>query len=37
MFKEMHKSILKDEKICCSYEDGLKVMKIISKIQKENR
>ena len=37
MFKEMHKSVLKNEKICCSYEDGLKVMKIISKIQKENR
>jgi len=37
MFEEMHKSIITTKEDVCSYNSALDVMKIISKIQEQNR
>lgn len=37
IFNEMHRSVLNGEKICCSLEEALSVMDIITTVQKDNR
>lgn len=37
MFEKMHRSILDDEQIICSFEEGLSVMDTIALVQEQNR
>jgi len=37
MFKKMHQSILSEQKDVCTYDEGLRVMDTITKIQEQNK